>query len=78
MIPPIRMAGHELYEFVEGLRKDQGANATRLALVAYLDPLTRDPDPAIAARAARLLNVTRYAGDDALGPALRSAAREND
>jgi hypothetical protein len=79
-IPPIRMAGHELYEYVEGLRKAQGGAATRLALVAYLDPLTRDPDPAVAARATRLLNVTRHSdfADDTLGPALRSAARETD
>src|SRR5439155_20717292 len=56
VLPPTRMAGHELYEFVEGLRKAHGATATRLALIAYLDPYTRDADPAVAARAARLLN----------------------
>jgi hypothetical protein len=80
VLPPTRMAGHELYEFVEGLRKAHGGTATRLALAAYLDPLTRDTDPATAARATRLLNVTRYAGfdDDTLAPALRSAARETD
>lgn len=79
-LPPTRMAGHEVYELVENLRAAHGAAATRLALTAYLDPLTRDPDPAEAARAGRLLNAVRFAGpnDDALAPALRTAARATD
>lgn len=77
--PPVRMPAHELYEFVEGLRKAHGDAATRLALVAYLDPLTRDADPAVAVRAARLLHVARTGGvDDRLAAALRTAARRTD
>jgi hypothetical protein len=79
-VAPTRMAGHELYELVEGMVKSYGANATRLALIAYLDPLTHDADPAVAARAGRLLRAARDPGLDhnTLGSALRAAARVTD
>ncbi len=55
--PLLRQSDGELGQTVRQLQTAHGAPAIRLALVAYLDPLTRDLDPSIAAKAARLLAV---------------------
>jgi hypothetical protein len=49
----------EVEKAVEWLQKAHGTTAARLALIAFLDPLTRGDDEAVVRRAGRLLNVAR-------------------
>jgi hypothetical protein len=74
--PLLRQSEFELVKTVRGLQQDHGGPAFRMGLVAYLDPLAYDPDPAIAARASKLLAVATSALPDSDLPAgLRVAAR---
>jgi hypothetical protein len=64
----------EVEDAVEWLQKAHGTTAARLALIAYLDPLTRSPVEPVATRAGRLLTIARNPSPDSgLAKAMKDA-----
>jgi hypothetical protein len=64
----------EVEDAVEWLQKAHGTTAARLALIAYLDPLTRSPAEPVATRAGRLLTTARNPfPDSGLAKAMKDA-----
>ncbi len=72
--PPLSMKEDDLANAVASMQKAYGQKATRLALIAYFDPLTRTGEPADRAKAARLLAAALGETPDAgLSKAIKSA-----
>jgi hypothetical protein len=73
--PPLSLSDEELSKAIKTMQRVHGATPARLALIAYLDPLTRAGEPANRAKAARLLTVAMgNTSDMNLPTAMKNAA----
>lgn len=73
--PLLSMNDDELSTSIQKLQKTYGMKPARLALIAYLDPLTRSGESIMRSKAARLLVVAlSHASDEYLSSTMRDAA----
>jgi hypothetical protein len=77
MQPMLSAPEEELNSAIQKLQKTYGTTQARLALIAYLDPLTRTGEPGNRAKAARLLTVTMSDNpDEFLSTAMKNAVKD--